>query len=64
MKVTYATYNEDCSAATGLTCNPNKNGLVCSNPQIGCVCPITVALNYCGSNLTFRKIKFITIFVI
>ena len=57
MKVTYATYNEDCSAATGLTCNPNKGGLTCSSPQIGCLCPDTVPLNYCKLNLKDRVLK-------
>ena len=45
---TYATYNGDCSAATGYSCNTNKQGLTCSNPiAINCNCPTAVPLNSC-----------------
>ena len=45
---TYATYNEDCSSATGYACNPNKQGLTCSTtPAIGCECPTSVPSNNC-----------------
>ena len=45
----YSTYNGDCSAATGYSCNTNKQGLTCSNPIINCNCPTAVPLDSCNS---------------
>ena len=51
---TYATYNGDCSAATGYSCNTNKQGLTCSNPKIDCNCPTAVPLDFCKI-MEFKK---------